>query len=73
MSNLGARIRYYRKKRNLKLRNVSSETGLSVSFLSDIERDKATPSLATCQTLADHYNITLTLLFAGVRIEEQTP
>ena len=55
--NLGSVLRRLRKNQGLTLVKVSSETGLSVSFLSDIERNKARPSLDSLEKLADFYGV----------------
>ncbi len=66
---VGKRLRLWRKqKNNTKLRQVSMATKLSVSFLSDIERDRTLPSLKTCQKLVDQYGKNMSMLFAGVRV-----
>ncbi len=66
---IGERLRWYRKHNSKRLRELSSATGLSMSFLSDVERGKTMPSLATCQKLANAHGITLTLLFSGVEVD----
>ncbi len=39
------------------LNNVSAETEISLSFLSDIEQGRTLPSLKTLLTLIDYYNM----------------
>jgi transcriptional regulator with XRE-family HTH domain len=48
----GARIRALRRKAGLTLQALSDQAGISVGFLSQVERDKATPSLGTLAALA---------------------
>ena len=48
----GGRIRELRRKRDLTLQALTDEAGISVGFLSQVERDKATPSLGTLASLA---------------------
>ena len=55
--NLGSVLRRLRKNQGLTLVKVSSATGLSVSFLSDIERNRARPSLDSLEKLADFYGV----------------
>lgn len=64
--NLSKRLRDFRKSEKQKLREVSIATGLSISYLSDIERGRTTPSVKTCKILADHYGVTLSFLFVDV-------
>lgn len=66
---IGERLKFYRKRSGKTLRELHGLTKLSISFLSDIERGKAMPSLATCQKLVDVYRITLSLLFSGVEVD----
>lgn len=65
---IGEALRAYRITRKKRLREVSSAAGISVSFLSDIERGRVLPSLETCQALANFYNISLSWLFSDVEI-----
>src|SRR4051812_3402083 len=52
---LGQRIRSIRKAKHLSLRTVSGDAGVSEGFLSQVERGKASPSVASlrriCQAL----------------------
>lgn len=48
----GGRIRELRRKANLTLQSVADQAGISVGFLSQVERDKATPSLGTLAGIA---------------------
>ena len=54
---LGDELRRLRKYRQFTLSTVSDQTGLSVSFLSDVERGRTNPSLDTLQKLADCYGV----------------
>lgn len=48
----GGRIRELRRKAGLTLQALADEAGISVGFLSQVERNKATPSLGTLAGLA---------------------
>ena len=63
---LGAKLRALRKRQGRTLADVGSETGLSVSFLSDIERGRARPSLDSLGKLASYYQLTLNDLLDGM-------
>jgi transcriptional regulator with XRE-family HTH domain len=63
---LGARLRAIRKQRGNTLADVGTQTGLSVSFLSDIERGRTRPSLDTLEKLATYYQCTINDLLEGV-------
>ena len=54
---LSERLRRKRKKLELTLKDVNKLTGLSVSFLSEIERGKTNPSIDTIRKLANCYNV----------------
>jgi transcriptional regulator with XRE-family HTH domain len=66
MSLLGDRLREFRMNRSLTLKQVSDETGLSVSFLSLVERDKVSISVDNLERLARYYGVRLVHLFQGV-------
>lgn len=48
----GGRIRDMRRKADLTLQALADQAGISVGFLSQVERDKATPSLGTLANIA---------------------
>lgn len=50
---LGPRIREARKRIRLSLVQVAERTGLSVSYLSQVERDLLTPSVSSLKRIAD--------------------
>lgn len=49
---IGAKIREARRHRRLTLQRVSSKSGLSIGFLSQVERDITRPSLSSLVTIA---------------------
>ena len=51
-ADLGARIRSLREEKGKSLRGISRDTGVSVSFLSQVERGLASPSVATLLSMA---------------------
>lgn len=57
MNTIGQKLLTLRKARGETLRDVSSFTGLSVSYLSDLERDRTEPSLKTLKALALFYAV----------------
>jgi len=54
---LGASIRAARREAGLKLREVAAASGLSISYLSQIERDLLTPSVAALRRIAQAVEI----------------
>ncbi|HPH97127.1 MAG TPA: helix-turn-helix domain-containing protein [Anaerolineaceae bacterium] len=63
MPNLGTRIHELRANRNLTLEEVSAQTGLSVSFLSMLERNKVSISVDNLEKLARFYNVHIVSFF----------
>jgi transcriptional regulator with XRE-family HTH domain len=57
IEDIGQTFRAIRRHYKETLKNVSDATGLSVSFLSDMERGQTNPSLRTMVVLADHYDL----------------
>jgi transcriptional regulator with XRE-family HTH domain len=70
MPNLGIRIRELRQNRGLTLEQVSEETGLSVSFLSMVERDKVSISVDNLEKLGHFFEVHMVHFFSQ---PEQSP
>ena len=60
---LGVKIRQHRKARSLTLTELAEQCEISPSFLSQIERDQANPSVATLHTIAEVFGLTLATFF----------
>jgi len=54
---VGAQVRRWRSVRGLTLAQVAARSGLNVGYLSQIENDKASPSLAVLGSLADALDV----------------
>jgi transcriptional regulator with XRE-family HTH domain len=54
---VGAQIRRRRRERDLTLSAVAERTGLNVGYLSQVENDKASPSLETLAALAEALDV----------------
>jgi transcriptional regulator with XRE-family HTH domain len=63
LTTLGARIRELRFNRNFTLEQVGAETGLSISFLSMVERDKVSISVDNLEKLAHCFDIHMVNFF----------
>lgn len=63
---LGERLRLIRKEHRLTLKTLSERAGLSVPYLSDVERDVVNPSVETLQKVAKAFNMTVRDLLSGV-------
>lgn len=62
-------IKAFRLANDMTLNDLSAKTGLSVSYLSDLERGRTIPPLNTLDTILTAFGATLTL---GVQ-EDYTP
>ena len=62
---LGDRIRKRRKEKGLKLTELAESCNISPSFLSQIERDQANPSISTLHEIAAALDVTMATFFAG--------
>jgi len=61
---LGTRIRALRQARRLTLREVADRAGVTESFLSQVERDVTSPSIATVHRIARALGLSIAQLFA---------
>lgn len=68
--NLGDRLRHLREGRQISMRSLAKESGLSANALSMIERGKTSPFVSTLYKLADALNVPVTAFF-GVDDERQ--
>jgi transcriptional regulator with XRE-family HTH domain len=62
---LGQRIRELRKAKGVLLRDAASDAGVSESFLSQVERGLANPSVASLRRIAGALREPVASLFAG--------
>ena len=63
MPNIGLRIRELRQQRGQTLEQVAAETGLSVSFISMLERDKVSISVDNLEKLANYFQVHMVHFF----------
>ena len=63
----GGRIRDLRRKAGLTLQSLADQAGISVGFLSQVERDKATPSLGTLASVAAALGVHVDVFIATPR------
>jgi XRE family transcriptional regulator, regulator of sulfur utilization len=66
---IGARVKAERQRLGLTLRALAERTGFSASFLSQVELDQTSPSLASLAKLAHALGVTLSSLLA----EQEAP
>jgi quercetin dioxygenase-like cupin family protein/DNA-binding transcriptional regulator YiaG len=60
---VGAMLREQRRKLNLTLQEVAGRAGITKGFLSEVERDRAAPSVATLLKLRDALSLSVSSLF----------
>src|SRR5215207_7044349 len=63
--NIGERLRELREARNISMRALATQSGLSANALSMIERGKASPSVSTLYKLAEALGISITSFFGS--------
>lgn len=67
---LGQRVRELRQARAWTLAVLASESGLSISYLNDIEHDRHTPSLGRLAAVASALGLSVTKLLAGTTYDD---
>jgi transcriptional regulator with XRE-family HTH domain len=70
MVTLGQKLRELRHQKGYKLNEVAEGADLSISFISLIERDKASISVENLQKLANFYNVRLFQIFQDIEEED---
>ena len=65
---LGQRIRVLRAKLFLTQEQLAERAGISVSFVSMIERGERTPHVETLATISNALGITISQLFLGLNV-----
>ncbi|NCC34654.1 MAG: XRE family transcriptional regulator [Chloroflexia bacterium] len=63
---LGAMLRELRTQRGLSVRTLAAQVGFSPSFISQIEADAASPSIASLEKIASALGVTLGQLFSSL-------
>lgn len=70
MATLGQKLRELRHQKSYKLNEVAEGADLSISFISLIERDKASISVENLSKLANFYNVRLFQIFQDIEEED---
>ena len=60
---LGERIKKTRLQEGLSQREIAGKSGITISFLSQVEKDKAAPSLKSLRNIAQALGIKVARLF----------
>ena len=56
---IGKKIKYYRKQVNLSLKEISERTGLSMGYLSNLERDMTSPTYDNLCSICDAMSVSV--------------
>jgi transcriptional regulator with XRE-family HTH domain len=67
-SPLGARLREERERQGISLREIAARIGVSKSLISQIERDKVTPSVGTLYALVSQLGLTMGDVFPAADV-----
>ncbi len=67
----GAKIRLVRERKELTLKEVAKKAEVSESLISQIERDKVSPSIDTLMTIADVLELDIEYLFRDFKKQKQ--
>lgn len=65
MSELNERIRFLRRRRGWSLRDLAEKSGLSASFISQVERSRNSPSVTSLEAICGALGVEPTDLFGG--------
>jgi transcriptional regulator with XRE-family HTH domain len=68
---LGREIRGLRKARGLTLSQLAEKSGLSIGYLSLLERDRATPSINALHTISRALGVTISWFFDAQRAPQE--
>ena len=68
---LGENVRSVRKSRGITLKELAEKTGLSIGYISQIERDLTAPSLATLRKLSGALDVPTYLFIGGTETESR--
>ena len=70
-SRVGAEVRALRKARNMTLSRLAAASGLSVGYLSMVEREKAMPSIKALMSIAQALGVTISWFFDADAVSPQ--
>ncbi|QXM07354.1 helix-turn-helix domain-containing protein [Crassaminicella indica] len=80
LNEIAEKIKTLRKNANFTLKDLSEKTGLSVSFLSQVENVSSSLAITSLKKIADAFGVPMTYFFKGmeihnfhVKVQEQEP
>jgi len=66
LEEIAIRFRELRNQQNLTLKELSEKTGLSISFLSQVERGTSSLAITSLKKISDAFNVPITYFFDSV-------
>ena len=66
LGQLGMRIAYLRRKKNISQLELSVRSGVSKNYISDLENGRRNPTIEVLQKIANGLGVSLEKLFQGV-------
>lgn len=73
IEHIGPRIRLHRERLQMSVRSLAKACGFSASFISQVEREQASPSIASMEKIATALGMSLSGFFATETIEQGMP
>lgn len=70
MITIGEKLKIARELWGMTLKDTKELTGLSISYISDIERGRTKPSLKTLKKLSQCYRLRMTEVLEGTELNE---
>jgi transcriptional regulator with XRE-family HTH domain len=70
LEDIGKKIRALRKEQRMTLQQLGHSSGLTASYISQIERDQGSPSIASLKKIAAAFNVRIVDFFVGGSEEE---
>ena len=67
---VGITLKSLRKERKLTLKDLAAETGVSISFLSQVERGKSSVTLESLKKIADALSVNPSVFFAKDDVQD---
>ncbi|EJO5346324.1 helix-turn-helix transcriptional regulator [Clostridium botulinum] len=70
INEIAEKIRNLRKEKNLTLKDLSKKTGLSISFLSQVENNSSSLAITSLKKIADALNVPITDFFKTLELHK---
>jgi transcriptional regulator with XRE-family HTH domain len=70
LENIGKKVKALRRENRMTLQQLGEISGLTASYLSQVERDQTSPSIASLKKIAGAFNVRIVDFFVGGSEEE---